>query len=789
MDDLAILAPPAPGAVSEEALRRIEQRVLWLAVRMVDHANRERPSLDSVKIGGHQASSASLVTVMTALWLCELQPDDRISVKPHASPVLHALEYLLGWLPEPYLRTLRDFGGLQAYPSRTKDPVPVDYSTGSVGLGAAAPLFGALVQRYIDDHGELGRPRGRFISLIGDAELDEGNIWEAILDPATRGLSEAVWVIDLNRQSLDRVVPVLRASALERSFDTAGWRVVELKYGRRLRAAFAEPGGELLRTRIDAMPNQEYQQLFAASDEQIVEALERPLSPGDRQRLARVLEPHRGAVGTLIRDLGGHDIVDVLETLRETRESDRPTAIFAYTIKGYGLPIAGHPLNHSAMLSGEHVDALRTRMGIAQEDEWGRFREGSPEAALCEAAAARMGERRRTTPPRLGIDVRSQSDVPVRGASTQEAFGRVLSDLSREHGVAERLVTTAPDVAVSTNLGGFINRVGIYGGDDEQSVEGDAALQWRVSPHGQHIELGISEMNLFLLLSQLGLSYEHSGHLLVPIGTVYDPFVCRGLDALIYALYNGARFIIAGTPSGISLSREGGAHQSTITPSIGLELPGLTYVEPTFPAEVDWVLRYHVDRLLNAGDEAESLYLRLSTKPVDAGPFEALRRARGDEAMRADVLAGGYRLAEPPAGTEPIVSIVACGALIPEALAARELLAEQDGIGASVVALTSPDVAFRSHQAAATAPISNAASKRPASHLRRLLAPDRRAPIVSVIDGASHSLAFLGGAVGARQVALGVDRFGQCGSLAALYDHHELSPDAIAGAAIAALEE
>ena len=391
MDAVTTLPAPAAGSISEEVLRRIEKRVLWLAIRMVDHANRERPSVDSVKVGGHQASSASLVTVMTALWLCELQQDDRISVKPHASPVLHALEYLLGWLDEPYLRTLRDFGGLQAYPSRTKDPVPVDYSTGSVGLGAAAPLFGALVQRYVDDHGELGRARGRFISLIGDAELDEGNIWEAILDPATRGLSEAVWVIDLNRQSLDRVVPVIRADALERGFDSAGWKVVELKYGRRLRAAFAEPGGELLRRRIDEMPNQEYQQLFAASDDQIVEALERPLSAGDRRALARLLEPHQGAVGTLIRDLGGHDIVDVMETLAETRRADRPTAIFAYTIKGYGLPIAGHPLNHSAMLTGEHVEALRGELGLPAEDEWSRFPEGSPEAALCASAAAPHG--------------------------------------------------------------------------------------------------------------------------------------------------------------------------------------------------------------------------------------------------------------------------------------------------------------------------------------------------------------------------------------------------------------
>jgi pyruvate dehydrogenase E1 component len=785
MSEAAVLSGVGPCS-QEQALRRIEQRVLWLATRMIDHANRERPSLDALKIGGHQASSASLATIMTVLWLCELEREDRVAVKPHASPVLHALEYLLGWLDEPYLRTLRDFGGLQAYPSRTKDPVPVDYSTGSVGLGAAAPLFGALVQRYVDDHGELGRARGRFFSLIGDAELDEGNVWEAVLDPATRGLSEAVWVIDLNRQSLDRVVPVIRAGSLERAFESAGWRVVELKYGRRLRAAFAEPGGELLRARIDEMPNQQYQQLFAAPDEDVLSALASPLRPGDRRRLERLLAPHAGAVGALIHDLGGHDLADLQAALAGTRSADSPTVVFAYTVKGYGLPTAGHPLNHSMMLTAEQVDALRGELGLSREGEWGRFDPGSPEGDLCAAAAARMGERRRTARPRVGVTVRPAASAALRVSSTQEAFGRVLSDLSREPEVAQRLVTAAPDVAVSTNLGGWINRVGIYGGDDEESVDADV-LRWRVTPAGQHVELGISEMNLFLLLSQFGLAHEHSGHLLVPVGTVYDPFVCRGLDALIYALYSDSRFIIAGTPSGISLSREGGAHQSTITPSIGLELPGLTYAEPAFACEVDWLLRHHVDRLLNAGPEAESLYLRLSTKPVDPAPFEELRSLRGDDALRADVLAGGYRMAEPPDGSDALVSIVACGAMLPETLAARDVLHEQEGIGASVIALTSPDACYRSHQAAITAPISNAAAARPASHLHRLLQPDGAAPIVSVIDGASHSLAFLGGAIGVRQVALGVDRFGQCGSLSALYDHHELSPDAVAAAAVVAL--
>jgi len=350
---------PAPTDDDIAGLEEIEQRVLWLAVRIVDHANRERPSADPLKVGGHQASSASMVSLMTALYAWDLEREDRVSVKPHASPVLHALEYLLGRLDRRYLSTLRDFGGLQAYPSRTKDPFPVDYSTGSVGLGAAAPLFGALTARYVEAH--FDRPAGgRFISLLGDAELDEGNVWEAILDPATRGLGEAVWIVDLNRQSLDRVVPGIRAAGLEGGFESAGWRVVELKYGRRLRAAYARDGGELLRRRIDEMPNQEYQSLFGAAEDEIIERLEGPLSPDERVRLRGALEPERGRIGSLIGDLGGHDLRDLTDALAATRErADRPTVIFAYTVKGYRLPIAGQPLNHSAHLTGEQIDEVR----------------------------------------------------------------------------------------------------------------------------------------------------------------------------------------------------------------------------------------------------------------------------------------------------------------------------------------------------------------------------------------------------------------------------------------------
>jgi pyruvate dehydrogenase E1 component len=763
-----------------ETLAEIERRVLWLAVRIVDHANRERPSRDPLKVGGHQASSASIATIMTALWFWDMGAGDRVSVKPHASPVLHAIQYLLGGLERRHLTTLREFGGLQAYPSRTKDPFPVDYSTGSVGLGAAAPLFGALTARYVESH--FGRSRsGRFISLLGDAELDEGNVWEAINDPATAGLGDAVWIVDLNRQSLDRVVPLIRAGGLGQAFRSAGWDVIELKYGRRLREAFAQRGGKLLRRRIDELSNPEYQSLFAADEDAVIEALVRPLGPKKRRKLLDLLEGYEGEVGSLIQDLGGHDLADLTAALASTHPPrDRPTVIFAYTIKGYRLPIAGHPLNHSAHLTAEQIEQVRT--ALADGDDWAPLRGGTAAAALASAARERLGSQP-PPEPRRPIEIAPSAGRPIRGEATQEAFGRALLELASEPGVAERIVTTAPDVSVSTNLGGWINRFGVYAPEDEPDFTAGEALRWRVGPEGRHIELGISEMNLFLLLGQLGLSHELTGELLLPIGTVYDPFVCRGLDALIYGLYSDSRFVIAGTPSGISLSREGGAHQSTITPSIGIELPGIAYAEPAYAAEVDWLLRDGLRRL--SEPDGESLYLRLSTKPIDQAPFEAARKAMGDDALRDAVLAGGYWL-QVASGSGPGVTIAASGAMIPEAVEAAALLESDDGIAASVLAVTSPDRLYRGWRSRQMAPLANANDPRPASHLE-LLFEDQPEPIVSVIDGASHSLAFLGSALGRKQVTLGVDRFGQSGSLPDVYDAYDLSPDAIASAAIAAL--
>ncbi|MEU2611206.1 1-deoxy-D-xylulose-5-phosphate synthase N-terminal domain-containing protein [Micromonospora sp. NPDC007271] len=776
-----------------DVLDEIQRRVLWLATRIVDAANHDRNTGDGVKVGGHQASSASLVTAMTALWFAHLNGEDRVAVKPHASPVFHAIQYLLGNLDRSYLPKLRARGGLQSYPSRTKDPDEVDFSTGSVGLGAAAPLFAAATRRYVDAHfGE--RPRSRFVAIIGDAELDEGNIWEAVADPATTGLGNVMWLVDFNRQSLDRVVPGIRINQWRGQFEAAGWHVVEVKYGRRLAEAYARPGGEALRDWIDRMPNEQYQSLFGLAGP----ALRKQFLDGAPAEVsAFVADLPDDELGPLVTDLGGHDLEALLDAYAQCDAvTDRPSVVFAYTVKGWGLPIAGNPRNHSALLTTEQVDALRAAHGLTAETEWDRLDPASP-------AGIRAGERREalSRAPReraLGVAVpettRVRANKPV---STQEVFGRVLVDLARDPQVAPYLVTTAPDVATSTNLAGFINKTGVFAPTEQRSWTEDRMLRWTESPSGQHIELGISEMNLFLLLGQLGLSWDLSGQPLLPVGTVYDPFVLRGLDAFLYGTYSGSRFVVAGTPSGITLAPEGGAHQSTITASVGLELPGVTFLEPAYAGSLDWLLCDALGQIAGgaapaataAPAEDGAYYFRLSTRPVDQAPFEAARARLGDAVLRRQVVAGAYRLVDaheayPHLADAPVVQLAASGAVLPEVLAAAAELAEE-GVAAHVVDVTSLDRLYRAWQRTLRQGVRTATVPSVPGALRSAFVD--RVPVVTVHDAASHAMAWLGSALGAPAVPLGVDEFGQSGSVRELYELHDLLPGSIVNAALAAL--
>ncbi|NJK79871.1 MAG: pyruvate dehydrogenase [Chloroflexaceae bacterium] len=781
--------PPTLEPEHLATLDTIQRRVLWLATMMVHHANNVRPNPDGTKVGGHQASSASLVTILTALYFHFLQAGDRVSIKPHASPAFHAVQYLLGQLPQHYLPTLREFKGLQAYPSRTKDPVRVDFSTGSVGFGAVAPAFGALAHRYARSHFDSITSR-RFIALIGDAELDEGNIWEAILDDALAGLENLIWIVDLNRQSLDRVIPGIKAARLKALFEEHDWQVLEAKYGRKLQALYARPGGAALRKRIDDMNNEEYQALIRLPGDQLRKRIIH-IDGIDSVEIAQVIKnvPDADLPG-VIGNLGGHDLEELLAVLDQTNTT-QPTVIFAYTIKGWGLPTAGHPLNHSQLLTQQQIDALREVMGIAPDAIWDAFAPDSAAGRLCAEAAARLFGTAPLPPQTVSAAVVPTTlGLPARGSSsTQDAFGRVLVRLADVEGLRERIVTAAPDVATSTNLAGWINKVGVYEAEEQPLYETEAMklLKWHRSPAGQHIELGISEMNLFTFLGMFGIAHDLCGQQLIPIGTVYDPFVCRGLDALIYSLYSGGRFIFAGTPSGVTLSPEGGAHQSIITPSIGAELPYLRFYEPCFSREVEWIMLEALRQCCDL-EHGWSTYLRLSTAPIEQGLLEPALQRIGEDTLREHVLAGGYRLIDwRDSQTEPpthLVQIATSGAMMPEAVAAAQFL-QQEGVAANVLNLTSPRSLFERWRTSQQARLRGERG----DALDWLIPPaERHAPIITVLDGAPQALAWLGSAFSTRVVALGVDSFGQSGRRADLYRTFGIDRDTMIEAAFAAVD-
>lgn len=771
------LAPtPEIGAVLDTAtLRAISQRVLWLATAIVDSANRGRPNDTGVKVGGHQASSASMVDIMVALWFHTLKSEDRVSVKPHASPVLHAINYLLGDLEVGQLTTLRAKGGLQSYPSRLKDPDTVDFSTGSVGIGATAALWAAIAHRYTSSHFPDTPPAGRFISLLGDAELDEGAIWEAVADPQVASLGELLWVVDLNRQSLDRVVPDIQIDRLRGMFTAAGWQVMTLKWGRFVSEVFGRPGGDKLRSRLEQMPNEEYQRMLRVPTDQVADRI----LAGQTSVTLRQLVDNLSAIelGKAVRDLGGHDLPLLVDTF-DNLDDHRPTVVFAYTIKGRGLATEGHPNNHSALLNGPQLQQLADACDVEIDDPWATFDTDSAAGRLCSARAQALA--RPVTTPTASIDVPPSLGHPRRKAvSTQAALGRVLADLPRDAPeLAARLVTCSPDVASSTNLGGWINKAGVWSvkerhdwfADDRERV-----LRWSESESGQHIELGIAEVNLVGLLSELGTTWSRWGQRLIPIATIYDPFVSRALEPWSYGIYAGGQSILVGTPSGVTLAPEGGAHQSITTPSIGLEQPGCVAWEPAFATDLEWTFLHAASQIGIEG--GTSAYFRLSTRPIEPdlanvpdNPFLLERRRR-------QAIAGGYRLTSHPASDDD-VTLVGVGALMPEVVHAAAALSEQ-GVHAGVVCLTSPDLMFRSFQ--------RRGSREPGAVgniIDELFPAHSPAPLLTIQDGHPHTLAFLAGARGDRIRCLGVTGFGQSSDLNDAYQLHGINVPSILDAAM-----
>ncbi len=746
----------------------MQTKALWLAVWMIHNANHVRESRDNLKVGGHQASCASSVTILTALFADALRTHDRIAVKPHAAPVLHALMYLMGQQDRDALERFRALGGAQSYPSRTKDTAPVDFSTGSVGLGAAITVFASLVQDLLEAQGRLAGEPGRMVAVVGDAELDEGNIFEALLEGWKHDLRNIWWVIDYNRQSLDGVVSDRLFQKIQSFFATVGWEVVTLKFGRKLQQAFAAPDGAELQHWIESCPNDLYSALTFEGGAGFRRELQQDL--GDRPGVRLLLDStDDAALLDLMTNLGGHDLSCLVEAFEAAARSDRPHCFVAYTIKGWRLPFAGHKDNHAGLMNVEQMARFKSANRVANGEEWDLWA-GLDETDRKRLAGllARLPARPRpgAPAPRSPVPELELAHQPT--VSTQETFGRLMVELARSRTeLASRVVTMSPDVTVSTGLGGWVNQTGRFSRIPQGDVFRDrrlpSAQRWAATRSGQHVELGIAENNLFLLLAAAGLSEPLFGSRLIPIGTLYDPFIARGLDALNYATYQDARFLLIGTPSGLTLAPEGGAHQSIITPLIAIGQPGLTSFEPAFADELRAIFRWALDHLQEP--DGSSVYLRLSTRPV-AQPVR--------DSAPAGALDGGYWLREPGPGSD--LAIIASGALLPEAIEAVAHLGERHP-QVGLLAVTSPGRLHASWRA-----------KPGQSTIDQLLHPlARDAALVAVQDAHPATLSWLGAVRGQRVASLGVDSFGQSGDLTDLYGAYGLDARAIAAGAEAVL--
>jgi pyruvate dehydrogenase E1 component len=772
---------------------QLARKILWLSCWMIDQAN-QREKVDGVKVGGHQASSASLVSVMTSLYFNVLRPADRIAVKPHASPVFHAIQYLAGNQSLANLKNFRGLGGAQAYPSRTKDADDVDFSTGSVGLGVGITVFASLVQDFIRARGWGDGPEGRMVALVGDAELDEGNIYEALQEAWKHNLRNCWWVVDYNRQSLDAVVSEGLYQRIETVFQAFGWNVVTMKHGFRQRAAFDRPGGAALRDWIDRCPNQLYSALTFQGGPAWRTRLTDDL--GDQGAVNDLIGSFDdAALETLMGNLGGH-CQRTLDEGFSTATGDTPTLFMAYTVKGWGTPLAGHKDNHAGLMTQAQMERFRQAMGVRPGHEWDMF-EGLD-------APARTLEGFVRSAPFFADGVRrlhaSRVEVregliptparPFESISTQAAFGRILEAIAKsDTALADRVLTTSPDVTVSTNLGPWVNRRDLFSRVEARDLFKDQGIpstqRWNAVPRGQHVELGIAEMNLFLLLGAAGLAHSLFGERLIPIGTLYDPFIVRGLDALNYACYQDARFILAGTPSGVSLSGEGGAHQSIATPLIGMGQDGLAAFEPAFADELAIILEWALDFIQRdetgreaADDDAGgSVYLRLSTRQIEQ---PARRRNAG---FGREVLEGATWLREPGPNAQLIIAYQ--GTIATEAIAAAGLVGEmRRDVG--VLAVTSADRLYRGWQAAQAG---RRAGEAASSHIERLL--ERVPPtcrLITVIDGHPATLSWLGSVRGHRTTSLGVERFGQCGTVTDLYRYYGIDARSIAHQALSFTE-
>jgi pyruvate dehydrogenase E1 component len=725
-----------PTAAELATYQRIRDHVAHAALAMIDFAN-HKPDNRALKpkVGGHQASCMSSVDILCALYLHALRPHDRVCVKPHAAPVLYALAHLCGAVGEGDLDRLREFGGLQPYPTSAKNPQWVDYTSSSEALGPAATIYDAY--GAVHERRGLGRADAdgpMFYAHVGDGELTEGQIDESLYDAGRWHLDNLVWVVDLNRQSLDRVMDDTGDLGrwVEAKFAAQGWEVITLRHGGRAQDLYARPGGEVLRAGIEALDDALWHPLLLLRGAALRYALGASVDvpPGAEGQIAAAVREAVGlsgraaksvaawlgdlddaALAAAVGHLGGHDLAALIEALDAARAvRGRPVVIVAHTIKGYQTSQAAHPENHGALLPEDEVAGWGVARGLPAGVRYPRPAAGSAEASCLERVRRDVFTKPEPlwAPPPLADLRRALAEVRTprrRVSSTGEAFQSLNLALLRSE-AARWLQFCAPDVGHTTHLGPVIRQTGVFAPRDLPDTYAflreaqRTSFDFRPSPTGQFHALGIAEGNAMLWAYAFGrrrLSGEPRTPLL-PVVTVYDKFFERALNQLDYAVYAGARFVAVGVPSGTGLSRETATHQSLMTPRIMMDLPGIVAYEPAFAVDVEAVYLHALGQLWDEAGEA--VYLRLTTQPMEQ-PDE-LPADHAEAAVRGAwwlVGADDRRRAD-----GPNVVFVASGRKLREVRQAAQALLEQHGVGSRVLNVTSYERLWRDWDAFSRAP-------------------------------------------------------------------------------------
>lgn len=707
------------------------------ALSMIDEANNKPANKGrKPKVGGHQASSMSLLDVLAALYLRNKRPQDRVAVKPHAAPVVYSLMHLFGVLPRADMSRLRERGGPQPYPTKTKNPLFVDYTTSSEALGVCAAIYdayGAVVQ----NRGlvQRGAPivDAIYYGLCGDGELTEGQIDESLYDAGRWGLANLVWVVDLNRQSLDRVMDDSAGGNLggrldawvEAKFRGQGWHVEHLRWGPLARALFENPGGDVLRACLERADDATLYPVPMLDGAVLRRLLLSELAAEDDVAHAGLLirakhrwrrkDDEKAAIATCLQgvsdqqlaaalaDLGGHDIAQLCGALdAAAAHPGEPVVLIAHTIKGYQTSAAAHPENHGMLLPSDEVARWGVERGLPVGEPY-------PVPAIDSAAANLLAQRRRelfddadhthhpgpnSDPAGVLTDVRLAKRQTT---STGEAFQSLNMALLRSE-LAPWLHFGAPDVGQTTHLGPVIKSTGVFAPRelpdtfDFMRSKRQLSFDWRPSPQGQFHALGIAEGNAMLWAYAFGRRKKQveGKWPLLPVVTVYDKFFERGFNQLDYAAYSDARFVAVGVPSGTGLSRETGTHQSVQTLRMLMDLPGIIAYEPGFAADVHAIYRWALGQLWD--EVGEAVYMRLSTQPLPQP------NALPDDHQQQAVDGGYWLLGEDvrlPRTGQPSVVLVASGRSLQRARLAAALLHQEDGIGSKILNVTSYERLWR----------------------------------------------------------------------------------------------